>query len=41
VSIKALDGPLRLHMDGELRDPEARQCTVRVQPGRLNVMVAQ
>jgi diacylglycerol kinase (ATP) len=41
VTIRALDGPLLLHVDGELREPEARQCTVRVEPGRLKVMVAQ
>src|SRR5439155_1466681 len=34
-------GPLLLHVDGELREPEARQCTVRVEPRRLKVMVAQ
>jgi hypothetical protein len=41
VTIRSLDGPLVLHVDGELREPDARQCTVRVQPGRLNVMVAR
>lgn len=41
VTIRALDGPLLLHLDGELRDPEARHCTVRIEPGRLNVMVAR
>jgi diacylglycerol kinase (ATP) len=41
VAIKALDGPLLLHVDGELREPDARQCMVRVEPGRLNVMVAR
>jgi len=28
-------------VDGELREPEARQCTVRVEPGRLKVMMAR
>lgn len=41
VTIRSLDAPLLLHLDGELREPEARQCTVRVEPGRLNVMVAR
>jgi len=41
VTIRALDGPLLLHVDGELREPDARECTVRVEPGRLKVMVAR
>jgi diacylglycerol kinase (ATP) len=41
VAIRSLDGPLLLHVDGELREPDARECTVRVQPGRLKVMVAR
>ena len=41
VVIRSLDGPLLLHVDGELREPDARECTVRVEPGRLKVMVAR
>jgi len=41
VAIRSLDGPLLLHLDGELREPDARECTVRVEPGRLKVMVAR
>ena len=41
VAIRSLDGPLLLHVDGELREPDARECTVRVEPGRLKVMVAR
>jgi YegS/Rv2252/BmrU family lipid kinase len=41
VTIRSLDGPLLLHVDGELREPDARECTVRVEPGRLKVMVAR
>ena len=41
VSIRSLDGPLCLHVDGELRQPDASECTVRVEPGRLKVMVAR
>ena len=41
VAIRSLDGPLLLHVDGELREPDASECTVRVQPGRLKVMVAR
>jgi diacylglycerol kinase (ATP) len=41
VTIRSLDGPLLLHLDGELREPAASQCTVRVEPARLKVMVAR
>jgi YegS/Rv2252/BmrU family lipid kinase len=41
VAIRSLDAPLLLHVDGELREPDARECTVRVAPGRLKVMVAR
>ncbi|HYR30735.1 MAG TPA: diacylglycerol kinase family protein [Gemmatimonadales bacterium] len=41
VTIRSLDGPLLLHLDGELRRPDASQCTVRLEPGRLKVMVAR
>jgi diacylglycerol kinase (ATP) len=41
VTVRSLDGPLVLHLDGELREPAARECTVHVQPGRLSVLVAQ
>lgn len=41
VTIRSLDGPLLLHLDGELREPAASHCTVRVEPARLKVMVAR
>ncbi|HYL20790.1 MAG TPA: diacylglycerol kinase family protein [Gemmatimonadales bacterium] len=41
VTIRSLDGPLVLHLDGELREPEARECTVRIDPARLKVLVAR
>lgn len=41
VTIRSLDGPLLLHLDGELREPEAPACTVRVEPALLKVMVAR
>ncbi|HYS61315.1 MAG TPA: diacylglycerol kinase family protein [Gemmatimonadales bacterium] len=41
VTIRSLDGPLLLHVDGELREPDAHECSVRVEPGRLTVLVAQ
>jgi hypothetical protein len=30
-----------LHLDGELRTPDVRECTVTVEPGCLNVLVAR
>ena len=39
--VRSLEKPLVLHVDGELRQPDARQCTVRLEPGRLKVMVAR
>jgi diacylglycerol kinase (ATP) len=41
VTIRSLDGPLVLHLDGELREPVARECTVRIEPSRLKVLVAR
>jgi len=35
------EGPLLLHLDGELRAPGATECTVTVEPGCLNVLVAK
>jgi YegS/Rv2252/BmrU family lipid kinase len=34
------DEPLVMHLDGELRAPGIRECTVTVEPGRLPVLVA-
>jgi YegS/Rv2252/BmrU family lipid kinase len=39
--IRSPDAPLLLHLDGELREPGTRECTVTVEPGRLNVLVAE
>ncbi|HEX9282731.1 MAG TPA: diacylglycerol kinase family protein [Gemmatimonadales bacterium] len=41
VTIRSLEAPLLLHLDGELREPGTDECTVRVEPGRLNVLVAR
>ena len=41
VTLRAPEAPLLLHLDGELRAPEGRECTVRVVPGALNVLVAR
>ncbi len=38
--LRAVEGPLLLHLDGELRAPAGASCCVRVEPGRLNVLVA-
>jgi len=42
VVLRSLQAPLLLHLDGELRAPlpGVDQCRVRVEPGRLNVLVA-
>jgi diacylglycerol kinase (ATP) len=34
------DHPLVMHLDGELRAPGVRECTITVEPGRLPVLVA-
>ncbi len=41
VTIRSLDGPLLVHLDGELREPGVAQCTVRIEPARLRVLVAR
>ena len=41
IVVRSLEGPLVLHLDGELRESHVCECTVRVEPGRLNVLVAQ
>jgi YegS/Rv2252/BmrU family lipid kinase len=41
VRVRAIDTPLLLHLDGELRTPGVAECTVGVVPGCLNVLVAQ
>jgi diacylglycerol kinase (ATP) len=33
--------PLLLHLDGELREPGVRECTVKIAPKKLTVLVAQ
>ncbi|HKE91428.1 MAG TPA: diacylglycerol kinase family protein [Gemmatimonadales bacterium] len=38
--IRSPELPLLLHLDGELRTPEVRECTVTLEPGCLNVLVA-
>lgn len=41
ITIRSPHAPLLLHLDGELREPGVRECTVKVQRGKLNVMVAR
>ena len=39
--IRAPEQPLVVHVDGELREPGTNECTVELERGRLNVLVAR
>lgn len=41
LTVRSPHVPLLAHLDGELRDPGVHECTIRIEPGRLQVMVAQ
>ncbi len=41
LTIRSPERPLLLHLDGELREPGVHECTVTVEPQRLNVLVAR
>lgn len=41
LTIRSPEAPLVLHLDGELRTPEVKECTVTVEPACLNVLVAR
>jgi diacylglycerol kinase (ATP) len=41
LTIRAPEGPLLVHVDGELREPATNECTVTLERGRLNVLVAR
>lgn len=41
LRIRAPEEPLLLHLDGELREPGVRECTVTVERGCLSVLVAR
>jgi diacylglycerol kinase (ATP) len=41
ITIGSTDGPLLLHLDGELRDPGKHDVTVTLEPHCLNVLVAR
>lgn len=40
VTVRSFDGPLLLHLDGELRTAKRQHCTVRVVGSCINVLVA-
>jgi YegS/Rv2252/BmrU family lipid kinase len=39
--VRAPEQPLLVHVDGELREPGTNECTVELERGRLNVLVAR
>lgn len=39
--IRSPEQPLIVHVDGELREPGVQECTVELERGRLNVLVAR
>jgi len=41
VRIRTPDVPLVLHLDGELREPGGHACVVKLEPRKLNVLVAR
>ncbi len=41
LTIRAPEEPLLVHVDGELREPGVNECTVELERGRLNVLVAR
>lgn len=41
ITIRSPEEPLLLHLDGELREPNVSECTVKVERGKLNVLVAR
>ena len=41
VVIRSPEQPLVVHVDGELREPGTNECTVVLERGRLNVLVAR
>ncbi|HET7789221.1 MAG TPA: diacylglycerol kinase family protein [Gemmatimonadales bacterium] len=41
LTIRSLDAPLLMHLDGELRSPATDQCTIRLEPRCLPVLVAR
>ena len=41
VTVRCAEAPLLLHLDGELREPGAHECTVEAVPARLTVLMAR
>ncbi|MFN2571241.1 MAG: diacylglycerol kinase family protein [Gemmatimonadales bacterium] len=41
LALRSPEQPLVAHMDGELREPGLHECTVEIERGRLNVLVAR
>ena len=41
LTLRTPAAPLIMHLDGELRTPDVRECTVTLEPGCLNVLVAE
>jgi YegS/Rv2252/BmrU family lipid kinase len=41
LTIRSPEQPLVVHMDGELREPGVQECTVTLERGKLNVLVAR
>ena len=39
--VRSPEQPLVVHVDGELREPGVNECTVELERGRLNVLVAR
>ncbi|MGH7521258.1 MAG: diacylglycerol/lipid kinase family protein [Gemmatimonadales bacterium] len=39
--VRSPEQPLLVHVDGELREPGVNECTVELERGRLNVLVAR
>jgi diacylglycerol kinase (ATP) len=39
--VRSPEQPLVVHVDGELREPGTNECTVELERGRLNVLVAR
>ena len=41
LTLRSPEQPMIVHVDGELREPGARECTVTLERGKLNVLVAR
>jgi YegS/Rv2252/BmrU family lipid kinase len=41
ITIRSPEQPLVVHVDGELREPGVQECTVTLERGKLNVLVAR